>query len=92
MSLDTPTFWQPSARQFFTYVAKKYHVFPHVLYETFNEPVSEMNVTEAWSKEVKPYHEMIVPVIRAYDKKNVIILGTPGYSGQVQVVRSLREA
>ncbi|KAH7703145.1 beta-1,4-endoglucanase, partial [Aphelenchoides avenae] len=86
----TPTFWQPSARQFFTYVANKYKVFPHVLYETFNEPASKEGVAhvDAWAKEIKPYHEMIIPVIRQFDKKNVIILGTPEYSGQPQVVVS----
>ncbi|KAH7702540.1 beta-1,4-endoglucanase-4 [Aphelenchoides avenae] len=82
--------YHASARQFFTYVAKKYHVFPHVLYETFNEPISRSGVpfTDVWNNEIKPYHEMIIPVIRAYDKKNVLILGTPSYSGYPEVAVS----
>nr|AFQ55682.1 beta-1,4-endoglucanase 3 [Heterodera avenae]AFQ55683.1 beta-1,4-endoglucanase 3 [Heterodera avenae] len=66
------------AAAFFTRIAKSYAQYPHILYETFNEPLSV-----SWNNVLVPYHKKVVGAIRAVDKKNVIILGTPTYSQNV---------
>merc|ERR1719384_1629713 len=57
------------AKGFFDEMARKYGSYPHVLFETYNEPLGV-----SWSGVIKPYHEQVVPVIRAHSQ-NVIILG-----------------
>jgi len=57
------------AKAFFTEMAQKYGSYPHVLFETYNEPLAV-----SWSGVIKPYHQQLVPIIRAHSQ-NVIILG-----------------
>merc|ERR1719384_250505 len=57
------------AKGFFDEMARKYGGYPNVLFETYNEPLGV-----SWSGVIKPYHEQVVPVIRAHSQ-NVIILG-----------------
>jgi len=66
-----------SAVTFFTGMATKYGACPNVLYEDFNEPVNVQWAT------IKPYHERIVTAIRAVDPDNLIIMGTPNWSQDV---------
>jgi hypothetical protein len=66
------------AIEFFSQISREFGQFPHVLYETFNEPEQV-----DWSTEIKPYHEAVVPAIRAQDPDNVIILGTRQWSQRV---------
>ena len=63
---------------FFSEIATKYAGVPNVLYEPFNEPLKL-----DWSTELKPYHEAVVAAIRAVDPWNVIVLGTPNWSQDV---------
>ena len=63
---------------FFSAMAQKYAGVPNVIYETFNEPVKFV-----WGTDIKPYHETVVTAIRAIEPNNVIILGTPNYSQDV---------
>jgi len=65
------------ARAFFGEMASKYGSYPNVLYETFNEPNSQ-----SWAGVIKPYHEEVIPVIRAHTN-NVIVLGTRTWSQEV---------
>jgi endoglucanase len=67
------------ASEFFAMMAQKYGNTPNVIYEDYNEP---NNVT--WAQ-IKPYHQAVVAAIRAIDPDNVIILGTPTYSQDVDV-------
>ena len=69
----------PQASDFFTTMAQKYGATPNVIYEDYNEP---NKVT--WAQ-IKPYHEAVVAAIRAVDADNLIILGTPTYSQDVDV-------
>jgi endoglucanase len=69
---------QAKSVEFFSRIAEEFGQFPHVLYETFNEP-EQID----WASEIKPYHEAVVPVIRAKDPDNVIILGTRQWSQRV---------
>jgi endoglucanase len=64
---------------FFTNMATEFGTTPNVIYEPFNEPTG---VT--WAQ-IKPYHEAIVAAVRAVDPDNLIILGTPTYSQDVDI-------
>ena len=64
--------------EFFGEMAAKYAGVPNVLYETFNEPQML-----DWSTQLKPYHTAVVAAIRAVEPNNVIILGTPTWSQDV---------
>jgi aryl-phospho-beta-D-glucosidase BglC (GH1 family) len=69
------------ARAFFASIADTYGDLPNVLYETYNEPLD----TASWAEDVKPYHEQVVATIREHDPDNVIILGSPSWSQDVDV-------
>jgi endoglucanase len=70
---------QDQAIAFFTEMAAAYGHLPNVLYEPFNEP---MQID--WWMVVKPYHEALVAAIRGIDPDNIIILGTPTWSQDVE--------
>jgi endoglucanase len=67
------------ASDFFTQIATQYGTSPNVIYETYNEPTG---VT--WAQ-IKPYHEAVVTAIRAVDSDNLIVLGTPNWSQDVDL-------
>jgi len=67
------------AKDFFNLVAEKYKNYPHIIYEIFNEPDKN-----TWS-EVKAYSEAVIETIRSVDKKNIILVGTPRWSQEVDV-------
>jgi endoglucanase len=64
---------------FFTAMATEFSGMPNVIYEPYNEPSGV-----AWAA-IKPYHEAVVAAIRAVDPANLIILGTPNYSQDVDI-------
>jgi endoglucanase len=66
---------------FFTDIAQRFGSMPNVIYEPYNEP-SGTGVN--WAL-VKPYHEAVVAAIRAQDPDNLIVLGTPTYSQDVDL-------
>nr|AVA09688.1 putative effector protein [Heterodera avenae] len=70
------------AKEFFTKIAQNYGSNPHILYEIWNEP----NKYVTWEAVIKPYSKTLVDVIRQYDKNNVIIVGTPNWSQDVDLV------
>lgn len=72
----------PQARAFFDEMARTYGSYPNVLWETYNEPKQQ-----DWGSVIKPYHEQIVPVIRAHSQ-NIITLGTRFWSQEVDVACS----
>ncbi len=67
-----------AAKKFFGEIARKYNLFPNIIYETFNEPTMI-----SWKDSIKPYHEAIIEEIRKYDKKNIIVCGTNTWSQDV---------
>ncbi len=67
-----------AAKKFFGEIARKYNLFPNIIYETFNEPVKI-----SWKDSIKPYHEAVIAEIRKYDKRNIIVCGTPTWSQDV---------
>jgi endoglucanase len=69
-----------AAIDFFTKMAREYGNKPNVLFEIYNEPVSD------WDTAIKPYAEAVIAAIRSTPgadsnpTQNVIIVGTPNYS------------
>jgi endoglucanase len=68
-----------AARDFFTRMARRYGASPAVLFEIYNEPTGV-----DWPA-VKAYAESIIAAIRAEDARNLIIVGTPKWSQDVDV-------
>jgi endoglucanase len=73
-----------AAVAFFTAMAKKYGDTPNVIYEIYNEPLADID----WSTGVKPYAQTVVNAIRAVDPDNLIIVGTPTWSQDVDIAAS----
>ena len=78
-AVTATTTQQADAVAFFTDIAQRYGAAPNVIYEPFNEP---RRVT--WAQ-IKPYHEAVVAAIRAVDPDNLIVLGTPTFSQDVDI-------
>ena len=66
---------------YFQEMARKYGQSPNVMYEIFNEPITGLT----WSKDVKPYAEKVIAAIRTIDPDNLIIVGTPNWSQDVDL-------
>lgn len=66
---------------FFQRMAAKYGKTPNVIYELYNEPLREAS----WSNTIKPYAEKVIAAIRAIDPDNLIVVGTPTWSQDVDV-------
>ena len=71
---------QDEAISFFTEMAKRYSGKKNVIYEVFNEP------TKIDWKIVKVYSTAVIKAIRKYDKLNLIIVGSPSWDQDVDVV------
>jgi aryl-phospho-beta-D-glucosidase BglC (GH1 family) len=67
------------AVEFFEKVATQYGKYPNVIYEIYNEPLN----TADWVKQVKPYSEKVISKIRAIDPDNLIVVGSPTWSQDV---------
>lgn len=67
------------AAAFFAKMAKRYGHLPNVIYELWNEPLRDHD----WATVVKPYHEHVLASIREHDPDNVVLLGTPFWSQNV---------
>jgi aryl-phospho-beta-D-glucosidase BglC (GH1 family) len=65
---------------FFTEMARRYGRQPHGIYEIFNEPTDV-----SWKDVVKPYALEVIAAIRAIDPDNLIVVGTPHWSQDVDV-------
>ena len=72
------------AKVFFKHFAKKYGKRKNVIWEICNEP----NGCE-WAADIKPYAKKIIPLIRKYSQ-NIIVVGTPTWSQDVDVVANDR--
>lgn len=71
---------QAEAVAFFTEMAQTFGDHPNVLYETYNEPFDV-----SWTGTLVPYHQTVISAIRQHDPDNVIMLGTPNWSQDVDV-------
>ena len=71
---------QDQAIAFFEEIADEYGEYPNLIYEIFNEPLQV-----SWASVVKPYANAVVDAIRAIDGDNLIVVGTPTWSQDVDV-------
>lgn len=77
-----PLSHQEKAVEFFSDIARTYGNHPNIIYEICNEP-NGADVT--WNESIKPYAEAVVKAIRAYDRDNIVIVGTPNWSQDVDI-------
>jgi endoglucanase len=70
-----------ASKSFFNLISSEYGDYPNIIYEIYNEPLAV-----SWSNVVKPYSETIINSIRANDVDNIIIVGTPNWSQDVDNV------
>ncbi len=70
---------ESEAIEFFKEIATIYGDSPNIIYEIFNEPL--LNVS--WPNVIKPYAETVIEEIRSIDTNNIIIVGTPTWSQDV---------
>ncbi len=70
------------ASTFFTEMANTYKDKENIIYEICNEPNG--NVT--WEDDIKPYAQKMIQTIRAIDSDAIIIVGTPTWSQDVDLV------
>ena len=69
---------QELSQAFFEEMAKQYGDKPNVIFEIWNEPLNKAD----WSTVIKPYHEAVIPRIRAHSR-NLIVCGTQTWSQDV---------
>ncbi len=70
------------AKSFFKEMSSAYKDYDNVIYEICNEP----NGGTTWDNDIKPYANKMIKVIRANDKDAIIIIGTPTWSQDVDIV------
>lgn len=66
---------------FFNNISSEYGNIPNIIYEIFNEPLAI-----SWNNVLKPYSQAIVNTIRSNDADNIIVVGTPNWSQDVDDV------
>jgi endoglucanase len=67
------------AKIFFKEMAEKYHQYPNIIYEIFNEPEYD-----SWA-DVKAYSTEVIATIRAIDKNNIILVGCPHWDQNINL-------
>lgn len=72
--------YRANAISFFEDMAQTYGAHNHVIYEIYNEPLQI-----SWSGQIKPYAQAVISAIRAIDPDNLIVVGTPSWSQDVDV-------
>ncbi|MCZ8518541.1 MULTISPECIES: cellulase family glycosylhydrolase [Paenibacillus] len=74
-----PNTYKTQAKAFFQEMASLYGQYPNVIYELCNEPNGDVT----WGGHIKPYAQELTQAIRAIDPDNIIIVGTPNWSQDV---------
>ncbi|HQF55870.1 MAG TPA: cellulase family glycosylhydrolase [Fibrobacteria bacterium] len=81
--------------EFFKRMATKWGEYPNVIYEIYNEPMGAQAPTTTnpdgaeaidWATQIKPYSEEVIAAIRGIDPDNIILVGTPSWAQDVDVV------
>lgn len=82
-----PTEYQEEAVDFFSRISALYGEYPNVIYEVCNEPngmrFDDPDSPVDWDNCIKPYAETVIDAIRENDPDNIIIVGTPTWSQDV---------
>ena len=77
-----PNINKESAKNFFIEMANLYKDEENVIYEICNEPNGDVQ----WLRDIKPYAEEMIGEIRKIDDDAIIVVGTPTWSQDVDVV------
>ena len=83
--------YEAEATDFFRQIASKFGRYPNVIYEIYNEPLGNTEANPKpppnvhWDETIKPYAERVIRAIRAVDQYNLIVVGTPTWSQDVDV-------
>ena len=84
-----PNEYKAEAIDFFSRISEVYKDSPNVIYEICNEPNGMRFDDESqpvdWDNTIKPYAEEVIAAIRANDPDNIIIVGTPTWSQDVDI-------
>jgi len=70
-----------SANSFFHNISLAYGNYQNIIYEIYNEPLDV-----SWVNVLKPHSEIIISTIRKNDPDNIIVVGTPNWSQDVDDV------
>lgn len=81
LSEGNPNVYVNEAKEFFLNMANTFSSNNNVIYEICNEP----NNGTSWD-DIKTYANEVIPCIRQYDEDALIIVGTPNWSQDVDVV------
>jgi len=73
------------ACDFFSLIAKEFHDYPNLIYETWNEPEGGYD----WTRHIRPYHAQVIEHIRVHDASNLIVAGTPHWSHRVDLAANV---
>lgn len=79
LSDGNPNRYKEQAKDFFDRAAARYAKIGAVIYEICNEPNGDVT----WERDIRPYAEEIIPVIRSRAKNSPILVGTPSFSSEV---------
>lgn len=82
LSDGNPNINKVSAINFFKEMSTKYKDYENVIYEICNEPNGDVQ----WERDVKPYAQEVITEIRKIDDDAIIIVGTPTWSQDVDLV------
>ncbi len=86
---DDPNNHRAEAVDFYSRLSAIYGDCPNVIYEICSEPqgycCDDPTTEVGWENCVKPYAEEVIAAIRSNDPDNIIIVGTPHYSQDVDV-------
>lgn len=72
--------YETEAVEFFGKIARTYGHQANLIYEIYNEPIES-----DWQTQIKPYAETVIGAIRQWDRDNLIVVGTPQWSQDVDV-------
>lgn len=78
----TPLKYKDYAVDFFSDISARYADYPNIIYEICNEPNGPETT---WEGHIKPYADEVIPAIRKNDPDNIIIVGTPTWSQDVDI-------
>ena len=82
LSDNNPNTYKAQAIEFFKEMATLYKDDANVIYEICNEPNGDVQ----WERDIKPYAEEVIREIRNIDNDAIIVVGTPTWSQDVDVV------
>ncbi len=72
----------PAAIDFFAEMARRYGSAPNVIFELWNEPGPDYD----WARDIKPYHEAVLELIRTSAPRSLAILGAELYAQRVDKI------